>query len=105
MRYLAKSLERHESKRVSFDALKVRILEGLDGCLSQGPVHPFDLAVGLRVVRAGEFMLDAVFSAGAIEDVASEHGSHGRIALPVIEQIGSHAVVGQHCMDGVGGRP
>lgn len=56
-------------------------MDGLNGRLFYNRVHSFDVAVG---PRGGKIRLvcafDAVFRADAIEDVAFEHGFHGRTA-------------------------
>ena len=40
-----------------------------DGGFLERAVHPLDLAIGPRVVRLCEAVLDAVFAAGAVEHV------------------------------------
>ena len=43
------------------------VVVALNRGLLKGPVHPFDLPVGPRVIWLSEAMLDAVLAAGAIE--------------------------------------
>lgn len=40
-----------------------------DGRLRDRPVHPLDLAIGPRVVRFGEVVLDAVLQTDPVEHV------------------------------------
>lgn len=51
------------------------VVVALHSRLLKCPVHPFDLAVGLRMVRLGEPMFDAVLSESAVERMASPHCS------------------------------
>ncbi len=69
----------------------------LDGCVLDCPVHPLDPSVGPRVIGLGQPMFDPVFTTGAIERVAAEHG--GRTGS-VLWQIGElDAIVGKHDLD------
>ena len=49
-------------------------MEGLDGGVFDGSVHPLGLTVGPGVVGLGQPVLDLVLGADAIEDVAAEDG-------------------------------
>ena len=43
----------------------------LDGGLLEGAVHPLDLTVRPEVIRLGQAVIDVVFTAHAVEDVAT----------------------------------
>lgn len=73
------------------------VVEALDGRVLDGAVHSLDLSVGPWVVNPGEPVLNAVLVADAIEDVVE-----GIFVAGVVSEL--DAVVGQHCMDGVGDR-
>lgn len=45
------------------------VVTGFHGCILQYPVHSFDLAVGPRVIRLREPVVDAVFIADAIKQM------------------------------------
>ena len=45
------------------------VVVSFDGGFLDGAVHPFDLAVGPRVVHLGQPVLDVVLVADAIKDV------------------------------------
>src|SRR5215210_8897933 len=49
-----------EGEDMRLQRLEARVVEGLDGGLLDGAVHPFCLTVGPRMVRLGEPVLDAV---------------------------------------------
>ena len=86
---------------MSLEAFQVVVVEDLDRGVLDGAVHPLGLAVGPRVIRLGQSVLDAMLDADAIEDVRPEEAA-GR-ALAVLGQIGEgHAVVGQHLVYLVG---
>lgn len=61
----------HPVGDVSSQVLDQCVMEGLGGRFLDCPDHPFALAVGPWVIRLGKAMLDAVFLAGAIENVAN----------------------------------
>src|SRR5215203_5153422 len=68
-----------EGEHVGLQRLKAGVVEGLDGGVLDGgvldgAVHPFRLAVGPRMARLGEPVLDAVVAADAVEDVAHPLG-------------------------------
>lgn len=72
------------------------VVERLGGCVLDGSVHAFGLAVGPRVVGLGQPVLDAVLVAHAVERVL--HGVPlGRGVLGERD-----AVVGEHAADLVG---
>ena len=97
---LAEIIGLDEGQDVGLEGLKVRIVEGLDGGLLDGAVHPFGLAVGPGMIGFGELVLDAVLAADTVEDVAHPLGGG---AIAVFWQVGEgHAVVGQHGVDGIG---
>ncbi len=85
----------HEVSEVRGELGVVIVVEALDGRFLDGAVHPFDLAVGPGVLHLGGAMLDAVFPAGAPEDVL-----HGRVILLTVLEL--DAIVGEHDMDSVG---
>ena len=45
------------------------VVVAFDGCVLDRAVHPLDLTIGPRVVRLGEPMVDAVFTADLVEAV------------------------------------
>ena len=55
----------HEAMQVLFQLLVGFVVITLHCCLLQRPVHPLNLAVGPRVVRLGEAVLDIVLAAGS----------------------------------------
>jgi hypothetical protein len=59
---------------VDLERLKIGVVEGLDGGLLDGAVHPLGLAVCLWVVGLGKLVGDPVLAADAVEDVAAEEG-------------------------------
>ena len=71
------------------------VMVAFDGGFLDGPVHPFDLAVGPRVLHPDQAVLDAILVADAIEDVVE-----GVFVMGVIGELDT--VVGQHGVDGVG---
>jgi hypothetical protein len=89
-----------EGQDMDPEGIEVRIVEGLDGGVLDGAVHPLGLAIGPGVVGLGELVPDAMLAADAVEDVAHPLGGG---TVSVLRQIGeSHAVVGEHGMDGIG---
>ena len=48
------------------------VVEALDGCVLERSVHPFDLAIGPRVVRLGQPVIDVVLSTSVFERVGTE---------------------------------
>jgi hypothetical protein len=86
---------------MSLQALQVVVVEGLDRGVLDRAVHPFGLAVGPRMVRLGQSVLDAIGVADAVEGVGTEQPGGGPIS--VLGQVGEgHIVVGQHDVDLVG---
>ena len=76
-------------------------MEGLDGGLFDGPVHPLSLPVGPRVVRLRQLVSDAVFIANLAKDVHSQKSVDRLVS--VLGQVGKgHAVVSQYGVDLVG---
>ncbi len=63
------------------------------------PVHPFDRAVGPRMVDPGEAMLDAILAATYVEHVGQE--ARGRAIGIARGQAELDAVIGQHGVDAV----
>ena len=60
----------------------VRLVEvAFDGCVLDGAVHAFDLAVGPRVLGLSQAMIDIVLSAGVFEGVRRDGLSALRAAL------------------------
>jgi hypothetical protein len=83
-----------EAEHVGFEALQVLVVEGFDGRLLDGSVHPLGLTVGPWVIRLRRSMFDAVFETNAIEDMWSEEAPG--CSLAVFGQIREgHAVIGQ----------
>ena len=76
------------------------VMVAFDGGLLDRSVHPFDLAVGPRVLDLGEPVLDAVLAAAHVEHVGHEPGCG---AIGVAWREGElEAVVGQDGVDLVG---
>ena len=86
------------------------VVEALDGCILDGPVHAFDLTVGPcaapagdalhrreGMVGLGEAVLDPVLVADPIEDVVGRIFVVGMFGEP-------DAVISEDRMDGVGNR-
>ena len=96
-----------EQGEVAAEFVVARVVVARDGGFLERPVHPFDLAVGPRVVRLGQAVLDAVLGAGEFEgmgaeDLAAVHGladewcGRGDVAgrgavLAVVGEHGVHA--------------
>lgn len=61
----------------------VLVVEAVDRCFLDGPVHPFDLAVCPRVLGLGKPMIDIVLGAGKLEGMGAEEVSvrHGLFDL------------------------
>ena len=49
-----------------------RVEEPADGCVLDGAIHPFDLAVGPRMVEFREAMVDAVLGAREVKGVRTK---------------------------------
>jgi hypothetical protein len=84
-------------------------VEPLDGGIPYGAVHALDLAVGPRVSRLGQPVLDVEFGAGELEGVAEEWLLAGQHLLDLLGRpaiaggLGEvRAVVGEHGVDPVG---
>lgn len=76
------------------------VVEAFDGGFLNGPVHPFDLAVGPGVLHLGEAVLDAVLTAAHVEHVG--HVAGGRAVGVTRRERELDAVVGQDRVDPVG---
>lgn len=48
------------------------VVEAWDGCIFKRSVHAFDLAVGPRVTRLGQAVVDVVLRAGILEGMRKE---------------------------------
>ena len=48
------------------------VVVALDGGFLEGAVHAFDLAIGPRMPRLGQAMIDVVLGAGELEGVGAE---------------------------------
>ena len=76
------------------------VVVALDGRLLEGAVHPLDLAVGPRMVRLGEPVLDAVLAADLVEAV-NAHACGP--AITVLRQVGElDAIIGEDGVQVVG---
>src|SRR5215217_7180729 len=64
----------HEGEDMRLQRLEAGVVEGLDGGLLDGAVHPLRLTIGPRVVGLGQPVLDAVLAADAVEDVPHPPG-------------------------------
>ena len=70
------------------------VVVAFDGCFFDGPVHPFDLAIGPGMPDLGKPALNALLIADPIEDMVE--------GIFVVRHIGElDAVVGQHRVDGI----
>ncbi len=75
-------------------------MKGPDRRLFNGSVHSLSLAVGPRMIRLGEAVLDAMLCTDAIEDVRSE--IRPGWASAILGEVGEgHTVIGEHGVDGV----
>ena len=72
---LGEVVGRDEGQHVGPEAFDVLMVEDLDGGVLDGAVHPFGLAVGLRMVGLGKAVLDAVCQADGIEYVGAQIAS------------------------------
>lgn len=89
-----------ESQDVGPESVEVGVVEGLDGGLFDGSVHPLGLTIGSRMVGLGELVLDAMLAADVVEDMAHPKC---RWSVAVLRQVGeSHAIVGEHGVYGIG---
>jgi hypothetical protein len=75
-------------------------MERPDRRLLDGSVHPLGLAVGPRMIRLGEAVLDTVLCTHAIEDVRPEIRP-GRASAIFWEVGEGDTVIGEHCVDRV----
>ena len=81
-----------EAEHMSLEAVQVIVMECSDGCFLDGSVHSLGLAVGPRMIRLRQAVLDAMFETNAIEDMRPEEAPGW--SLPVLRQIGEgHAIV------------
>ena len=87
---------RHEGEDMGAQGFGGAVVERLGGCVLDGSVHAFGLAVGPGMTGLGEPVLDGVLVAHAVERVA--HGV--RLGRGVLGERG--AVVGEHDADLVG---
>jgi hypothetical protein len=49
------------------------VVEACDGCFLDSSVHPFDLTVGLRMLRLGRAVINMVSGGGQFENVSPEY--------------------------------
>ena len=79
----------------------------MDGCVLEGAVHPFDLAVGPRMIEFCEAMVDAVLGAGQVKRVGTKALMTGEQLLKLCDRPTTmwrgelKAVVGEHGVDRV----
>ena len=59
-----------------------------DSGFLEGAVHPFDLAVGPRMVRLGEPVLDAMLAADTVEHVQSVAGRWASASRRHVAELG-----------------
>ena len=98
---LGKIESANEGEHMGFQALQVRVVEGLDRGFLDGAVHPLGLPVRPRVIGFGELVSNAIFIAHPAKDVHAQKGMDGFVA--VLGQISKgHAVVGEDGVDSVG---
>jgi hypothetical protein len=81
----------YEGEHISFQALQVRVVEGLDGGFLDSAVHPLGLPVRPWVERLGQLVLNAVFIAHLAKDVELLRQLQLRkkngVALPNVSQL------------------
>ena len=89
-----------EVNQVDTQLIVTSIAIASDGRLLDGPVHPFYLAVGPRMVGLCQAMFDTMKLTSPVEGMAAQHGGG---ALAVLRQVGElDAVIGEHGMDRIG---
>ena len=97
---------RDEGQGMCLRPVEARIVEGLGSGVLNGPVHPLSLAVGPRMIRPGQTLLDRLRFADAIEDMPAEQGDDLWMTAAVLGQVSEgHAVVGEHGVDRAGEGP
>src|SRR3712207_8472940 len=67
LKVLGKVVGGDERQDVRLESIEIRVVEGLDGGVLDGAVHPLGLAVRPGVVGLGELVLDAVLAARSEE--------------------------------------
>jgi hypothetical protein len=87
-----------ESEHVSLKGCQILVVEGFDGCVPNGSVHPLGLAVGSGMIRLCQSVLDAVLEADAVEDLWHEEPSCR--PFTVLRWIGERrAIIGEDLVD------
>ncbi len=76
-------------------------MEDPDCRVLDGAVHALGLAVGPWMIGLGRLVCDAIFDADAIEDVLTEPGAGGAVAV-LGRSAKANAVVGEHGVDFAG---
>ena len=61
-----------ESGEVFLQLIVAVIVIAANGCLFQGAIHAFDLAVGPRVIDLGQPVFNGRFAAGALKDMLED---------------------------------
>ena len=85
-----------------FQLCVIVIVKALAGRVLDGRVHPFDLAIGPRVLHLCQAMLDTVLVADPVEDVIE--GIFMPLLIGKLNAVvaGAGRWLGQNSMDGVG---
>jgi len=78
---LGKIESANKGEHMGFQALQVRIVEGLDGGFLDGAVHPLSLPVRPRVIGLGELVNDPVFVANPAKNVHAQKGMDGLVSV------------------------
>ena len=84
-----------------------RVEEPANGCVLDGAVHPFDLAIGPRMIEFREAMVDAVLRAGQVKGVGPKALMAGDQLLNLddgptaMRRRELKAIVGEHGVDRV----
>ena len=86
-----------EQLKVCCELLMVVVVASLDGGILDGAVHAFDLAIGPRMVRLCQPVLDAMLAAEPVEQVHAELRCRTGAAAGRVAEL--DAVVGQHRVD------
>ncbi len=97
-----------EVREVLSEVLVSLVVEALDGCVLDGSVHAFDLAIGPGMFRFGEAVVDVSLGASELEGMGAEEFSafEGELDLrgsrrPVAGRGEMHSVFGEDGVDPV----
>ena len=91
----------HKGLHMGFQAFQVGIVKGLDRGFFDGAVHALGLPICPRVIRFGQLVSNAVFTANAAKDVHSQKSANGLVTI-LGQVCKGHAVVGENGVNSVG---